>query len=248
MARFFTLLLGGLLAALGSIPSAHAQLTIDNVTRTIMPNERPIQNFNVHNISDHRILKGTVEIKEFFRNMDDSETTKPTNDFMVAPASLILRPGDRKVVRLVMRRPPSDDVERYYNINFQASIPEPLELKALGLKQGESKKKNTINAQISVVSGIGAFLTVAPKHINAKLTWSRDATGITFKNDGNVSVDMRPRKNYCFDRDKKDCVELPFKRIYPGHTWRFPISGDKAITYYYNVYNSTNPAVIGAVQ
>lgn len=232
----------------GSIPEAHAQIVVNAVTRTMLPNRKPIENVDVSNFSDERILQANIFAEESTIKPDGTEDVKPTDDFLIAPASMILRPGEHKKARLVLRRPPSPETERYYRVTFKADIPDPLRLDAIGLTDAERQQQDALSANISMISGMGIFITVAPQNIKPKLTWSRDESGITFVNEGNASVDMRMRKEYCFDGDKKDCIALPYKRIYPGHSWKFDISGDKPLVYYYKVYDNTEKAIIGAVR
>ena len=229
------------------VPEASAQIVVNAVTRHMLPDQRPIENVDVSNFSDERILQANISAQESFIKEDGTEETVDTKDFLIAPKSMILRPGEKKKARLVLQRPASEK-ERYYRVTFKAKIPEPLRLKELGYTDEERAQQESLSANISMISGMGIFITVAPKDIKPKLTWTRDSSGITFMNEGNASIDMRMRKEYCFDKSSGDCISLPFKRIYPGQSWRFEISGDKPLVYYYKVYDKTDKAIVGAVQ
>ncbi len=229
-------------------PIAQAQIAANSVIRTMLPHKKPIENVDVSNFSKDKILQADISVEESIRKADGTEEVIPSDDFLIAPKMMILRPGERKKARLVLRKPASEDKERYYRASFKAKIPDPIRMKELALTSAESINQDNINAGVSMISGMGIFITVAPKNMNPKLTWERDATGITFHNEGNVSVDMRARKEYCFDKKKKDCTTLPDKRIYPGHKWRFEISGNKDLIYYYKIYNKAEKAIIGAVE
>ena len=232
----------------GFAPDASAQIVVNAVTRTMMPNTRPIENVDVSNFAESRILQTNISAEESFISKDGEEELKPTKDFLIAPVSMILRPGETKKARLVLQRPPSENQERYYRVTFKAAIPDPLRLESMGLSESERAQQDALSANISMISGMGIFITVAPKNMKPKLTWSRDRSGITFVNEGNTSVDMRMRKEYCFDNSKNDCISLPFKRIYPGHTWKYEIAGDKPLVYYYKIYDRTEKAIVGAVK
>lgn len=239
------------LAGFGSVgfaPTASAQIVVNAVTRTMLPNRKPIENVDVSNFSKDRILQTNIFAEESIITPEGTEEVKETKDFLIAPQVMILRPGEHKKARLVLSKAPSADKERYYRVTFKASVPEPLRLKNLGLTEEEQRQQDALKASISMISGMGMFITVAPQNMKPKLTWKRDATGITFMNEGNTSIDMRTRKEYCFDGNNADCITLPYKRIYPGHSWRFDIPGDKALVYYYKVYETTEKAIIGAVQ
>ena len=236
------------LGGVGYTPVAHAQIVVNAVTRTMLPNRKPIENVEVSNFSEERILQADIFAEESIIKPDGTEDVKLTDDFLIAPASMILRPNENKKARLVLRRPPSENTERYYRVTFKAKVPDALRMDALGLTTEERQQQDALSANISMISGMGIFITVAPANMKPKLTWHRDESGITFVNEGNTSIDMRMRKEYCFDGDKKDCISLPYKRIYPGHSWKFDISGDKPLVYYYKVYDSTEKAIIGAVK
>ena len=235
-------------SSFGFAPSASAQIAVNAVTRTMLPNQRPIENVDVSNFSENRILQTNIIAEQSLINDDGTERVIPTTDFLVAPTSMILRPGEMKKARLVLRKPPSDKEERYYRVTFKAAIPDPLRLQQMGLDQTEVDAQNALSANISMISGMGIFVTVAPKEINPKLTWTRDAKAIHFKNEGNTSIEMRLRKEYCFDGKKNDCISLPYQRIYPGKSWSYEIGDDKPIVYYYKVYDRTEKAIIGAVK
>lgn len=240
-----------MLTAIGSVgfaPDASAQIVVNAVTRTMLPNQRPIENVDVSNFSEDRILQANIFVEQSLISEDGTERVIPTNDFLVAPTSMILRPGEMKKARVVLRKPPSKDEERYYRVTFKATIPEPIRLQEMGLSKDELAQQDALSANISMISGMGIFITVAPQEIKPKLTWTRDANGITFVNEGNASIEMRTRKEYCLDGNKNDCISLPYKRIYPGKSWTFEIGGDKPVVYYYKVYDNTEKAIIGAIK
>ena len=236
------------LSSFGFAPEASAQIVVNAVTRTMLPNQRPIENVDVSNFSEDRILQANIFAEQSLLKEDGTEEVIATDDFLIAPGRMILRPGEMKKARLVLKTPPSKDKERYYRVTFKASIPDPLRLEEMGLSAEERAQQDALSASISMISGMGIFITVAPQEIKPKLTWTRDASGIRFVNEGNTSIEMRMRKEYCFDGNKRDCISLPYKRIYPGQSWTFEIGGDKSLVYYYKVYDRTEKAIIGAVK
>lgn len=213
-------------------PAAHAQIVVRDVIRHMLPTQRPIENAKVTNTSKEQILRANIEVQESTRTADYDEKLSPSEDFIIAPKSMILRPEEERIARLVLRKPPEEKTERYYRINFRPSIPRAEELRELGVTQSEIDR---IQAKVNLISGTGIFITIAPQEINPKLTHERDATGITFKNEGNVSIDMRSRRDVCFTDN--NCVDLPSKRLYPGQSWRYEVAGEHEFVYYYNIYD-----------
>ena len=238
------LMLCGIALCTALLPhNAMAQIAVRDVIRHMLPNKRPILNADVMNNSKEKILGTMVDIKESFRNPDGTETAKVSDDFVVAPKTMILRPGERRNARLLLKRPADIDKERYYRISFNPTQPTADELRAAGIPA----PSDNISASVGLISGMGMFITVAPRNIQPKLTWTRDATAITFKNEGNTSIDMRLNTKYCAENDKSKCFELPFKRIYPGQSWKFDVAGNLAIKYFYQVYDDYYAAQIAAM-
>ena len=224
--------------------TAHAQIVINGVVRTITSQQRPIENVNVTNTSSDKALQVNISAVEVTIDANRKEINKKTDEILIAPQAMILRPKETKKARLVLKNLETEK-ERYFRIKFSPKIPDAIRLKALEITKSEESKSN-VNAAITILSGVGMFITVSPKTPKPKLTWERNETGITFKNEGNTSVDMRQRRNYCFADE--DCTTLPDKRIYPGHSWHYEIAKHKPLVYYYNVYNTTQKAVIGAIE
>ena len=213
-------------------PEAHAQIVVRDVIRHMLPTQRPIENATVKNTSKEQILRANIEVQESKRTASFEEELSPTDDFIIAPKSMILRPEEERIARLVLRKPPEENAERYYRVNFRPAIPRAEELRELGVTQAEIDR---IQAKVNLISGTGIFITIAPQKMNPKLTYDRDSTGITFKNDGNVSIDMRSRRDVCFT--ESNCVTLPSKRLYPGQSWRYEVPGNYEFVYYYNIYD-----------
>lgn len=228
-----------------TIEVAQAQVNVNGIIREITPSQRPIENVEVSNFSDNRILQVDISARQAFIDAEGKEVVEPTDDFLIAPKTMILRPNEQKQARLVLREPLGKK-ERYYRVGFKARLPEPIRMKALELTEAEQAEQDELKAGVFMVSGVGMFITVAPQNPQPKLTWSRATDGnITFRNEGNTTIEMRARKNYCYEGDA--CVDLPNKRIFPGQTWQFEFPADEPLVYYYSVYDKTNKAVIGAV-
>lgn len=241
--KLFPVFLGVFMCLL--MPAALAQVNINAVVREITPGQRPIENVEVSNHSDNRILQVNISAAEVTMDENFEETQNPSDDLLIAPKTMILRPGEKKQARVVLRKQPGD-TERYYRVKFNAKIPDPIRMKALELTDAEQEEQDEINASIVMVSGVGMFLTVAPQDPKPRLTWERGMDEIVFKNEGNTSITMRARKNYCYDGDK--CINLPSETLFPGEAWTFKFPAEQPLVYYYKVYDKTKKAVIGAVE
>lgn len=225
---------------------ASAQVSVKGIIREILPDQRPIENVEVSNSSEKRILQVNIEMAEEIRHDDGSKTQKPTDDFLVAPKTMVLRPNETKQARLVLRKPPGDE-ERYYRARFKPKTPDPIRMKALELTKAEQTEQDKLKAGISMIGTMGMFITVAPAEPEPKLTWQRTSDAVVFNNEGNTTIVMRPRKEFC-PEGKESCMDLPRHRLFPGDTWRFEYPADLPLVYYYTMYDNTQKAVIGAVE
>ena len=217
------------------------QISVDGVQRYFRAGENPVKNVRVTNQSNITYVVNSV--LQHQRNpgervadlMDDNET------FLFAPKKFSLRGGESRLVRVVLSKPLTDK-EALFRLNF---VPKHKEFYVPG-----SEKKDAIHFGTRFIVSTGMLVLVSPKNPEPNLTYERDEDGITFKNEGNVAIDLRRDLNHCFDRKKENCVELPGKRIYPGKTWHFPLSGEKPLTYHYQVYEenvSSSPIKIDAM-
>jgi P pilus assembly chaperone PapD len=210
-----------------SLPAvAQAQIVVQEVVRYIKPGQRPIENVLLRNLDEKRAFSVSAEVVKELGSGSENRTYEPTKDLVIAPPAFIMRPGENKLARMVLSKPADRDTERVYRVRFQ-----PSQVKG----EGEVEPPKGIQTQISFVTTTGMLVLVSPTNPAPKLTFTRTPTEVTFRNEGNITLDMRRNDNYCFDRDQTDCIELPGTRIYPGQAWTVPLP-NRPIRYSYSVY------------
>lgn len=234
--RILGLGLVALLCPLIALADTSTQVTVDGVQRYFRVGERPVQTITVTNTSKDKVLVLDSVLKEYEDVHAKVLKLKDTDDFLVSPKKFTIKPGEKRLVRVVLSKP-MNDKERYYNIVFQPDYD--------AMKNEENKEGGGDDLQmgISYVVTSGVILLVSPQNPKEKLTWTRNDEGITFKNEGNISVDMKKRTKYCFDAEGKDCTMLIPQRIHPGKEWFYPISSDRKLQYYYAVYDRVREPV-----
>ncbi|MCK5555919.1 MAG: fimbria/pilus periplasmic chaperone [Alphaproteobacteria bacterium] len=212
--RIFVFLL---VLVLGTIPvrPAVANISLDKVILRFDPNVRPINNINVTNQGDKPVKVSIVTI-EMVNSGQDGEIEKKTKNLIVAPKAFEMQPGETRAVRVVLRQY-AEDMESIYRIRFKPSQPSFIKKEKVAGK--------SIN--VSIVLTMGALVIVPPKSPRPDLQFVRDGKIIHFTNKGNVTAQLQ-RDDFCVDEEKKTCVQLPNKRIYPGMTWDMDVPAELA--------------------
>ena len=209
---------------------ASAQVAVEGIQRAFLPGERPIQNVPVKNTSTDQIFRIESRVRLADKQPDGTEILSETQDIRIAPSTFILRPGEERIVRLMLTKPADKDKERAYRISFMPATP----------PKDEQSERNAISAGVTVLTTMGLYVTVVPQNMQPNLTYTRDASGITFRNEGNVSVELKRISNFCFDEEKTDCMMLPGQWITPGFSWRLDIPAHRHIHYFYKVYEDAS--------
>jgi hypothetical protein len=195
--------------SMGTALPAYADISLDKVIIEFNPAERPIHNINVTNQSD-KATKVSVEMIEVTNAGQAGETEKQTDKLVVAPKAFELQGGETKAVRLVLRQYP-DDLEEIYRVRFKPS--------EVSFVKKETSGATTVN--VGIIMAMGALIMVPPKNPKPDLQPVRDGKIVHFFNKGNVTAQLQ-REDFCTD-DKKTCVVLPTKRIYPNMVWDMPV-------------------------
>jgi P pilus assembly chaperone PapD len=131
---------------------------------------------------------------------------------LVAPARMILEPGQRKLVRIATLA--SDNGrERVYRVTVKP-VAGPLASAASGLK---------------VLVGYDVLVLVRPAVARPKVTGVRSGNRLTVRNEGNVSVELTQGRQ-C-ELAKAVCRDLPGKRLYAGAEWTVTLPGSGPADY-----------------
>jgi P pilus assembly chaperone PapD len=204
--RIFLQRAAALLLANAAVPfgAAHADLVLGQLIVDLTPGKQSRQDVEVWNNSSDRTYVA-VEASEILAPGTPAESRRQDPDpeklgLLVSPARMILEPGERKLVRIAeIAAPPQR--ERDYRVTVKPVVG-PLSSAKSGLK---------------ILVGYDVLVMVRPAQPQADVTFSRSADKATFRNDGNVSVELIEGRQ-C-DSAGGNCAELRSKRLYPGAQW-----------------------------
>ena len=217
-----------------------ADISVDEVQKYFLADEKPIKTMTVYN--QNETTKFFVEAQISERQYDEEEdkwvkVPDESKSLMVSPSRFIMEPKSSRRIRLVYNKP-MDGKEHMYSVAFL-----PSEYKDKAPWEDASAEGVAMGTKFVVTTGM--LVTVSPAAPKSLLTFERDVSGITFTNEGNTQVDLRMIRSYCYgeegekeqEDENKKCIELPSKRVYPGHSWRFDVDGSIPIEWPYRVYN-----------
>jgi P pilus assembly chaperone PapD len=192
-----------LLALLPLTPAA-AQIVLSNLVVELLPGKDSKQDVEVWNQGSDRSYVA-IEPAEVLNPGTPAELRRTDPDpeklgVLVSPARMILDPGQRKLVRISEIAPPGER-ERVYRVTVKP-VAGPIAANQSGLK---------------VLIGYDVLVLVRPAQPKASIAATRSGETITFRNDGNVSVELEQGRQ-C-DASGKSCSDLPGKRLYAGAQW-----------------------------
>lgn len=201
------------LLALFPLTPAAAQIVLSNLVVELLPGKDSRQDVEVWNNSPDRSYVA-IEPAEVLNPGSPSESRRTDPDpqklgILVSPARMILDPGQRKLVRIAEITPTADR-ERVYRVTVKP-VAGPIAADQSGLK---------------VLIGYEVLVLVRPAQPRASITATRSGETVTFRNDGNVSVELEQGRQ-C-DATGKICSDLPGKRLYAGSQWSTQVKpGDR---------------------
>ena len=192
-----------LLALLPLTPAA-AQIVLSNLVVELLPGKDSKQDVEVWNQGSDRSYVA-IEPAEVLNPGTPAESRRTDPDpeklgVLVSPARMILDSGQRKLVRISEIAPPGER-ERVYRVTVKP-VAGPIAANQSGLK---------------VLIGYHVLVLVRPAQPKANIAATRSGETITFRNDGNVSVELEQGRQ-C-DASGKSCSDLPGKRLYAGAQW-----------------------------
>jgi len=146
------------------------------------------------------------------------------------PRRLAVAPDERKRVRLVARKVPTEE-DLVYRVAF---VPK------------ENKTSTTKAMAFKVLVGYEVLVLIRPADGRPELTITRDGQNLHFENGGNSSVLLR-KLEACAAGPSADagdeCEELPGNRLYAGEVWdvELPTNGPVRV---YESYKSENRVTV----
>jgi len=195
---------------------ARAELVLSQLVVELGSETRQRDDIEIWNNSDERTYVA-VDPSEILNAGKSNQTRLVEPDpeqrgLLVSPTRMILEPGQRKHVRIA-RIGIDTERERVYRVTVKPVVGD-LSSKDSGLK---------------VLVGYDVLVLARPRDSHPNLTANRSADRLTFRNEGNASLELVDGKK-C-DAAGKSCTDLPGKRLYSGAEWSQPLPSDFLIEY-----------------
>jgi P pilus assembly chaperone PapD len=196
--------------------SAQAGILLSDLIVELQPGKELKDDIEVWNNSPDRTYVA-VEPREIIDPGTAEEKVRKDPDpealgLLVTPTRMILEPGQRKIVRVASLAAQSDR-EHVYRVTVKPVVGD-LESQSSGLK---------------ILVGYDVLVLVRPANAVPAVSASRSGRTLTFKNSGNVSVELVDGRQ-C-DAARAHCTDLPGKRLYAGGTWSEELTSDLPVEY-----------------
>ncbi len=210
--------------------NAAAQMLISNPVVHFDPGSPKSQDVEVINTGKD-ILYAQINI---FRvpNPDNTKEREAITDprdagLLVTPNRLIVPPGGRKLLRLMVRTPASKE-DLVYRVRVEPKVG--------GLETEQQEERKQLGIKILV--GYELLVIVRPPDAKPNIEIVRTGNVLSFSNQGNTNVAIR--KIVQCNADKSDCEEIQGKRLYAGSVWEVELPRDGAAEVYesYGLENS----------
>lgn len=190
--------------------NATAQISINRSVIEFAAGEK-VQDIEILNTGDFKIYLD-IKVAEIINPETQSplrqELTDPrTAAVLVSPAQVLIPPGQRKRVRIIMRKAATDK-DKVYRM---AVKPYTGKLK---INSTENDKKSSA---IKVLVGYDLLLLSRPEAKDSTIEVNRTDTSIQFVNRGNTNVLLR--KIVQCDRNDTECLDLQPNRLYAGESY-----------------------------
>ena len=203
--KLFTVSLLLLIFSFG-IP-AQAQITVDQSVLEFDPDQKT-RDLEIRNEGDHRIyldLKIAEIIDPHTAEPGRVELTDPRSaPVLVSPGQLLVLPGQRKRVRLIMREA-ATDIDRIFRLSVKPYTGK--------VDMGPAQPGKTTSG-IKVLLGYEILLLSRPENLAPQMKIERSDSTLALTNTGNTNVLLR-RIAQC-EKDGSDCIELQPNRLYAG--------------------------------
>ncbi|MFK7860421.1 MAG: molecular chaperone [Granulosicoccus sp.] len=202
---FFSILLLALFFSYALV--SNAQITVDQSVLEFDPGQKT-RDLEVRNSGNDKIYLD-LKIAEII----DPHTSKPqrveladprTAPVLVSPEQLLVLPGQRKRVRLIMRES-ATNTDRVFRLSVKPYTGK------VELGPGEEGKTTS---GIKVLVGYEILLLSRPEELKPRMKVERSDSTLLITNTGNTNVLLR--KIAQCERDGEDCIDLQPNRLYAG--------------------------------
>ena len=195
---------------------ACAELVLSQVIVDLLPDQPPREDIEAWNNSPERMYlaaEASQIVSPGLPNESRHQERDPTKlGLLVTPARLVLEPGQHRLIRIAAI-PDRSESDRVYRVTIKPVVG-PISSEQTGLK---------------ILVGYDVLVIVRPSNIMPAVSGTRAGKTLTFRNDGNSSVELINGKQ-CL-AGNRDCHELPSKRLYAGATWQQILPADLPVTY-----------------
>ncbi len=210
------LVLLGCAAAIGLPAAGQADVVLSQLIVELKPGAAAVGDVDVWNNSPDRAYVA-AEPREIISPGTAAQATRKDPDpeklgLLVAPARMILEPGQHKLLRIASIGP-MDTRERVYRITVKPEVGALVSDKS-GLK---------------LLIGYDVLVLVRPPAPRPVVVGKRSGNLLTFTNEGNVSIELAEGRQ-C-DSAGKGCTALPGKRLYAGARWTEPLRSAAPVEY-----------------
>ena len=190
--------------------SATAQISVNRSVIEFAAGEK-VQDVEILNSGDFKIYLD-IKIAEILspesENPQRNELTDPrTAPVLVSPAQVLIPPGQRKRVRIIMREAATDK-DRVYRMAVKPYT---------GKLKIDNTEKDKKSSAIKVLVGYDLLLLSRPSAKDSTIEVTRTNENIQFINRGNTNVLLR--KIVQCDRAETECLDLQPNRLYAGETY-----------------------------
>lgn len=202
--------------AIGLPAPARADVVLSQLIVELKPGQPMVGDIDVWNNSPDRAYVA-AEPREIINPGAAVQSVRKDPDpeklgLLVAPARMILEPGQHKLLRIASIGSASPQ-ERVYRVTVKPEVG-----RLLSEKSG-----------IKILVGYDVLVLVRPADAHPVLIAKRNGSGITFSNAGNASVELADGRQ-C-DPTGSNCVPLPGKRLYAGAQWTEPLKSLAPVEY-----------------
>lgn len=196
--------------------AAQAELVLSQLVVDLGQSSRQRADIEVWNNSDERAYVA-VEPSEIVNagRADEERRMEPDPEkrgILVSPTRMILEPKQRKLIRVAVIGPRSNG-ERVYRVTVK---PVTGELSAT-------------DSGLKLLVGYDVLVLLRPVEIRQDLAAVRSGNRLTFRNQGNSSVELVNGKQ-C-DASRKSCEDLRGKRLYAGAEWTQQTNSNGPVEY-----------------
>src|SRR3954447_8226106 len=196
--------------------AAHAELVLSELIVELQPGKQVRDDLEVWNNAPERAFVA-VEPREIVDPSLSSQSERRDPDpeklgILVSPSRMILEPGERRLLRIAALSWGTAQ-EYVYRVTVKPVVG-GVEAKDSGLK---------------LLVGYDVLVLVRPAQPAANVSAVRAGRNLTFRNSGNVSVEI-VEGTQC-NASRVQCSALPGKRLYSGASWTVELGSDGPAQY-----------------